>query len=36
MTTHKDRKLGQKIMKSMKGPMILGNEGMPQYETMNK
>ena len=23
-------------MKSMKGPMILGNEGMPQYEMVNK
>ena len=32
MTTHKDRKLGRKIMKPVKGPMILGKEGMPQYD----
>ena len=33
MTTHKDRQLGRKIMKPVKGPMILGKEGMPQYAT---
>ena len=33
MITHKDRQLGQKIMKPMKGLMIPGNEGMPQYAT---
>ena len=33
MTTHKDRHLGQKIMKHVKGLMILGKEGMPQYAT---
>ena len=33
MTTHEDRQLGPKIMKPAKGPMILGNEGMPQYAT---
>ena len=33
MTTHEDRLLGPKIMKPMKGPMIPGNEGMPQYAT---
>ena len=33
MTTHEDRKLGQKIMKPLKGPMIPGKEGMPQHAT---
>ena len=33
MTTHKDRQQGQKIMKPMKGPMILGKESIPQYAT---
>ena len=33
MTTHKDRQLGQKIMKPVKGLMIPGKEGMPQYAT---
>ena len=33
MTTHKDQQLGRKIMKPLKGPMIPGKEGMPQYET---
>ena len=33
MTTHEDRQLGRKIMKPMKGLMILGKEGMPQYAT---
>ena len=33
MTTHEDRQLGQKIMKPVKGPMILGKEGMPRYAT---
>ena len=33
MTTHKDRQLGQKIMKHVQGLMILGKEGMPQYAT---
>ena len=33
MTTHEDQQLGQKIMKLVKGPMILGKEGMPQYAT---
>ena len=33
MTTHEDQQLGQKIMKPVKGPMILGKEGMPQYAT---
>ena len=33
MTTHEDRQLGQKIMKPVKGPMILGKESMPQYAT---
>ena len=36
MTTHKNRQLGQKIMKLVKDPMILGKRGMPQYATMNK
>ena len=31
MTTHEDQQLGQKIMKPMKSPMILGKECMPQY-----
>ena len=34
MTTHKDRKLGRKIMKPVKGPMISEKEGMPQYATL--
>ena len=33
MTTHEDRQLGPNITKPLKGPMILGNEGMPQYAT---
>nr|CAN79754.1 hypothetical protein VITISV_031876 [Vitis vinifera] len=35
MTTHEDRQLGRKIMKPVKGPMILGKEGMPQYDNSN-
>ena len=34
MTTHEDRQLGRKIMKPVKGPMILGKEGMPQYDNL--
>ena len=34
MTTHEDRQLGRKIMKPVKGPMILGKKGMPQYATL--
>ena len=33
MTTHEDRHLSQKIMKPVKGLMILGTKGMPQYAT---
>ena len=33
MTTHEDRQLGQKITKPLKGSMIPGKEGMPQYAT---
>ena len=33
MTTHKDRQLGQKIIKPMKGSMIPVKEGMPPYAT---
>ena len=33
MTTHEDQRLGQKITKLMRGLMILGKEGMPQYAT---
>ena len=33
MTTHEDQQLGRKIMKPMKGLMILGKEGMLQYAT---
>ena len=35
MTTHEDRQLGPKIMKPVKGPMILRKEGMPQYATLS-
>ena len=33
MTTHEDQRLGQKITKPMRGLMILGKGGMPQYAT---
>ena len=33
MTTHEDQRLGQKITKPMRGLMILGKGGMPQYVT---
>ena len=33
MTTQEDRKLGQRIPKPRKGPMILRNDDMPQYVT---
>ena len=33
MTTHEDRQLGPKIIKPVKGLMIPGKEGMPQYAT---
>ena len=33
MTTHKDRQLGRKIMKPVKGSMIIRKEGMPQHAT---
>ena len=36
MTTHEDRQLGRKIMKHVKGLMILGKEGMPQYATLRE
>ena len=32
MTTHKSWQLNQKMMKFVKGSMIPGKEGMPQYE----
>ena len=34
MTTHEDQQLSRKITKPLKGPMIVGNEGMPQYATL--
>ena len=36
MTTHEDRQLGRKIMKPVKGLMILGKKGMPQYVTVDR
>ena len=33
MPTYKNRQLDQNAMKSMKGLMIPGKEGMPQYAT---